>query len=634
MIKFFHVYKRSVVTIFVALLACFVMTTFGVDMGNRSSSEYAIKVDDTEISHQDFYREKRNVESNYRRMLGDMYDKFENTLLSRLNEQLVDRMIADTLIQRFASSQELYAGEQSVQSTIAAQIFGGRFDPSSYRALLAEMGLSARQFEERVAQDALKGQFAGLIESVSSASQREVRALYEEEETRYDIVYAEFKPADYAARVADPGDEELQKLYENRQEDLLLPPAVQYDYSLLQPGHFSNLVEITPEDVEAYYTDNRSHYVLPEELHLRQLQINIPAGSTESAKAEIKEKVLRLQQQAVAGDAFPALAQQNSEDARTAALGGDLGWIKKGVLPKELEAAAFKLLEGEVSDVIESGSAFFILKAEERKPEMLRPLDDVRAGIIEEIRKREAPAYLAAKARDLHDMWLKAGTSLADFAAANSLTLKSTAAALKKEQSPSPELKDLTARILDFPQDSKQLIELADSFVLADIRHYEEARVPTFSEARPRVFELYKEQEGRKLASEAADNLLQNARSRQPSDLKGAAEAAKLPLRDLKDIKRGTAQSGILGNEEARAAVFSAGAAGMLAPRVFEVEGRYITLQVSAVKKPDLQNLDSRRQQLEEQASRLLAQNTLDSLVNFLKAGSQVDVDQSILVER
>ncbi len=73
-------------------------------------------------------------------------------------------------------------------------------------------------------------------------------------------------------------------------------------------------------------------------------------------------------------EGFAALAQQESEDASTAANGGDLGWIPNDapMVPRVVVHTAFSLQVGEVSDPVQGEAGYHIVKLEAREAE--RPL--------------------------------------------------------------------------------------------------------------------------------------------------------------------------------------------------------------------------------------------------------------------
>lgn len=87
-------------------------------------------------------------------------------------------------------------------------------------------------------------------------------------------------------------------------------------------------------------------------------------------------------ERARAGDDFAFLADQNSVDRVTGVNGGDLGFFKTGsLLVPEVEAAAFALQPGEISDLItvtdETGkTTYYIIKVTERDPNRELTADD------------------------------------------------------------------------------------------------------------------------------------------------------------------------------------------------------------------------------------------------------------------
>lgn len=93
-------------------------------------------------------------------------------------------------------------------------------------------------------------------------------------------------------------------------------------------------------------------------------------------------------ERARAGDDFAFLAEQNSVDRVTGVNGGDLGFFKVGsLLVPEVEAAAFALQPGEISDLItvtdaEGKTTYYIIKVTERDPNRELTADD-RYGLMQ-----------------------------------------------------------------------------------------------------------------------------------------------------------------------------------------------------------------------------------------------------------
>jgi foldase protein PrsA len=87
-----------------------------------------------------------------------------------------------------------------------------------------------------------------------------------------------------------------------------------------------------------------------------------------------EEEAQQVLSQLEAGADFVALARQHSLDVATRENGGDVGWFPRGLVAPELEAAAFGLQPGQVSDVVSLGEGYHIVQVIERQAS--RPLSE------------------------------------------------------------------------------------------------------------------------------------------------------------------------------------------------------------------------------------------------------------------
>ena len=100
-------------------------------------------------------------------------------------------------------------------------------------------------------------------------------------------------------------------------------------------------------------------------------------SSTPETAAEVQANADRIVQQIRAGSSFPAYARQFSE-ASTAALGGDLGWVRAEQLPDELAALVTQMPVGSVSAPIPvPGGVSIVAVADTRQILVADPRDAV-----------------------------------------------------------------------------------------------------------------------------------------------------------------------------------------------------------------------------------------------------------------
>ncbi len=136
----------------------------------------------------------------------------------------------------------------------------------------------------------------------------------------------------------------------------------------------SDRVAVSDEGIETYYRENPEQFTRAEEVRLRQIVL------------KDKEKAVNIRQRIIHGQEFQELARKYS-CAPEAQKSGDLGWVSRGMLLREVEKAAFSLKPGAVSSVIESPFGFHILKLEEKRGPMILPLDQVSKRIERQIRE-------------------------------------------------------------------------------------------------------------------------------------------------------------------------------------------------------------------------------------------------------
>jgi peptidyl-prolyl cis-trans isomerase C len=161
--------------------------------------------------------------------------------------------------------------------------------------------------------------------------------------------------------------------YERRLERAGFTPATYAEYvrrllsiERLVERHVAHGLTVTDEEVHAFYEAERERFALPEEVHLRQILLEVAAGAPAAQRAGARARAERLLVEACRTEDFAALARKHSDDP-SAPSGGDLGFVARGHLAAPLEAAAFALSAGALSGVVESGQGFHLLKCEARR---------------------------------------------------------------------------------------------------------------------------------------------------------------------------------------------------------------------------------------------------------------------------
>lgn len=145
-------------------------------------------------------------------------------------------------------------------------------------------------------------------------------------------------------------------------------------------------VTVPEDDVKKYYKENESKFLIQEQVKTRHIFVEAPKEIKEEDKRKALLKIEALQQRLKNGEAFAKVAQEASEDAESAKLGGELGTISPGgTSAEEFEKAAFALKAGEVSGVVTTPYGYHIIKVDERKEKRTATLDEARDYIFKKL---------------------------------------------------------------------------------------------------------------------------------------------------------------------------------------------------------------------------------------------------------
>ncbi len=141
-------------------------------------------------------------------------------------------------------------------------------------------------------------------------------------------------------------------------------------------------VFVTDKEIADFYNANKEKYAQAESVRIRQIFFNAPGDKTQQSQLEAKaqEIIKRLN----AGQDFAKLAEEYSEDT-SRRFGGDLGYISRGTVLKEIEDMAFSLKEGEISKPFWSSRGLHIIKVEHKldltSPEKIR--EEIKGILLE-----------------------------------------------------------------------------------------------------------------------------------------------------------------------------------------------------------------------------------------------------------
>jgi peptidyl-prolyl cis-trans isomerase SurA len=152
---------------------------------------------------------------------------------------------------------------------------------------------------------------------------------------------------------------------------------------------------VSPPKIDEYYKQHRDEFTSKEKIKVRLIMIPSRADTANAAaQKSLAEEVLG---QLAGGADFAQVAQTYSADS-SRDLGGDWGWIERKTLAAPLEKIAFSMPVGRVSNIIEYGGNYYILKIEAKEGGVTRSLAEVRPEIEKKLVQQQA--------QSLQERWL------------------------------------------------------------------------------------------------------------------------------------------------------------------------------------------------------------------------------------
>lgn len=402
-----------------------VFVFWGVGSFTGGPSTVILTVNGEPITIQDFQGRYEQFERSVREQRPDL----DAAALKKLGlrRQLMDSMILESLLLQEAERVGITVTpvelRQVIESYPVFQNAEGKFDPDKYLEIIKAQRDTPGNFEARVRNGLLIDKLRSEITAGAYVNETELHNLYLYEGERRIVEYALFPLDDYAAKV-NVTPEEIQAYYDANQTQFSVPPQADVEYLLIGAGTIADPASVTEDQIKAYYDKHPEQYSYPEQYHARHILIladeKAPAEIQDKAKNQIQELEKRIR----AGEDFAELAKEYSQDG-SAAQGGDLGWFTANQMVAPFSAATAALKPGEVSSPVQTTFGYHLIKLEDKKLAGITPLADAS----DSIRTRLAQEAAVGKVQDALEqvqLAIIGGKSLKDAGAPLKLEPKET----------------------------------------------------------------------------------------------------------------------------------------------------------------------------------------------------------------
>jgi peptidyl-prolyl cis-trans isomerase D len=380
-------------------------------------------VDGAKITERQLDQNVQRSRMQLRERLGAAYnpDLFES---AQLRGQVLDRMIRDLVLLESSYAMGLRVSDAAVRAAILAEPAfqgDGVFDKDTYERVLRLQGFTPAAYEEELRRGLLSTQLARALTESAFATAAEVTLATRLLRQQRDIAYALVPRAGFMPE-ADPPADDIQAFYEANPERFQSPARVKLSYILLDADAIA-AVEVDEATLREAYEARLDEFVEPERRAMRHILLTVPAdGDAETIKARAAE----LKAQIDAGADFAEVAQAESEDPGSAAQGGDLGMVDRGIMDPAFEQAAFDLDVNAVSEPVRSRFGYHLIEVTAVEGGAAKPFDDVREELARELGRGDAEAAYFELAEQLANLTYESPDSLIPAAEALDLEVRTS----------------------------------------------------------------------------------------------------------------------------------------------------------------------------------------------------------------
>lgn len=473
------------------------------------------------ISQLEFDDALRNQMNQMRQQFGAQFDEsLFNT--PQVKEMVLNKLITQRVLKAEARKENLGISDAVLQQTILAipglTLPDGAFDYQGYKNVLANRGMTPEMYENSLRQDLAVEQLTTAVQDSAFAPKTVISQINKIMGQQREIQSLDFNASDFVKQV-NITDAMLKTYYDQHSAQFSIPESAKIEYVVLNRDAIAAQTAVSDQEIKDFYDQNIKNFSTEEQRRVSHILIKADkeASSSEQAAAKAKaEEVLALVRKQPAN--FAELAKQYSQDEGSAQNGGDLDYFGKGMMVKPFEDAAFKLKQGEISDLVKSDFGYHIIHLTAIKPASVKPLAEVKDQISDDIKKQKASKKFSEMAETFTNTVYEQSTSLKPVVDKLKLTVETADGITRDPNSTNPKNKDnpilsdpkfLKALFSDDVIKNKRNMEALEvapnTLVSARILEYKPASTSPFAEVKDAVTMLVKLAESEALAKKAGE---------------------------------------------------------------------------------------------------------------------------------
>jgi peptidyl-prolyl cis-trans isomerase D len=421
-------------------------------------------------------------------------------------------------------------------------------------------------------------------------------------------------------------DADLAAQFDKNKESYRIGEKRKMKYALVDVDAVRAAITVPDAEAEAFYDQNRQQYTTEAQVRASHILFKTE-GKDENAVRTQAESVLK---RARSGEDFAALAKQYSEDDSNKDKGGDLDYFGKGRMVPEFEAAAFAMKNGDISELVKTQFGFHIIKVVDNQPEVVRPLEQVKTEIVDQLRWQKAQQAAEAQAKTLASD-AKTPADLERLARERNIEFRESGLFSTTDPidalGPQPELATTMFGLKEGEVSKPQRV--ARGWVVGTVTGRQEPYVPTIDEVKDKVREDVVRDKAAGLAKERAAAIAADLKT--AKDFAATAKKHGLDVKPTELIARGSAIPDIGMNEDVDKAAFSLPVNGVSDP--ITTPGGTAIIRVTERQDVTEAQIASGRDDLREEMNQQRRDRFFSAYMQKAKAGLKININQDVFAQ-
>ena len=614
MLKFLRGRKRSrnaVLILFVGLLTLSLVVLFSGPgrsnkfFGGTTGNETVIaKVGPYEVT----VRELKDALTNFGQQIAQGQGRSRkddmSTVYQMYGQQVLDGLIRQKMILYDADRMNLGSSDSEVQSRLR-QVFAPWPGWEQYRARLQQAGMTPVRFEEDLRASIAQEHLRSFITAGVEVDPKDVEADYRRTNTSTSVRWVELDPQKFRDKV-QVTEPDLRAYFDGHKDEFRVATEQRRArYIFVDQNKAGATMQVPDDELKQDFTPER----FIKQVRVSQIVLDVPktepaqrGNTTAENKTDVTEEGIRSKAQGIAQRAqgvggnppedFAKLAREFSEDPKTKAKGGDLGWVNKGDKRDTDDPLnrVFTMQKDETSQPVKKGDKYYILKVTDRQ---IPTFADARDELLKAARSRKGYSRAVEIATEAEQQFKETRDAEAVVAA---MTKKHGDQVVSVKEIPFfsegeslPELgatSELGSTLFELqnPGDIGDRMNVDKGFAIVQYLEKHDPHDPTFEEAKAKIEKAYRTMKSRELANERAKEL---AKAQNMDELKKMTSSMGLKL----DERIGLSASDSIGplvSENTRANIYKLNVGEVTKEPIKADNDVYVIATVFGRKDPDM----------------------------------------------